>query len=102
MAEAFAPFAALTLGFSPLAFVFLCLVLFALLISRKQVTRRVVFVAIGLAAVAGAELVVLELFPSRGVYPFNPIDLAAVLAICTIGGYFASRGERGGAARDRA
>src|SRR2546421_1120100 len=41
-------FAALTLGFSPLAFVFLRLVLFALLISRKQVTRRVVFVAIGL------------------------------------------------------
>jgi hypothetical protein len=85
--------AALTVGFSPLAFVFLCLSLFALLLTKQRITRQIVGLAIGVSCVAGVEAVILIMFPSRGVYPFNPVDLAAVLVVCVLGALLGWRGS---------
>jgi hypothetical protein len=83
---------ALTVGFSPLAFAFLALVLAAVFAARRRVSTRVVVTAAGLALVAGMELAVLLLFPSSsGTYPFHWIDFAAVLALCTLGTLVARR-----------
>lgn len=83
--------AALTLGFSPLAFVFLCLVLLAATVARRRITRRRIAVAVALAAIAGVQGVVLVLFPSTGVYPFNHWDLLAVVGVCALGALLARR-----------
>ncbi|HVC87650.1 MAG TPA: hypothetical protein VNC40_09515 [Gaiellaceae bacterium] len=77
--------AALTLGFSPLAFVFLCIVLFAVLFARRGFARRTIVLPFALAAIAGVQILALVLFPSYGIYPFNHWDLLAVLAVCTLG-----------------
>ena len=84
--------ALLTVGFSPLAFAFLCLVLAAVFVERRKLSRRTVVMAAGLAAVAGIELLALLLFRSnQGVYPFHGIDFAGVLATCILGGLVARR-----------
>jgi hypothetical protein len=87
-------FAALTLGFSPLAFVFLCLVLLAVAVARHGVTRRTLAVAAALVAIAGVQLTALVLFPSRGIYPFNHWDLLAVLGVCWLGVLVSRRSPR--------
>jgi hypothetical protein len=89
--------AALTVGFSPLAFVFLTLVLAAVFVARRRVSARTVAIAAGLAAVAGVELAALVLFPSgSGVYPFHWIDFVAVLGVCTLGTLVARRARLSG------
>jgi hypothetical protein len=89
--------AGLTVGFSPLAFAFLCLVLAAVAIGRHRLSRRTVLIGAGLAAVAGVELAALLLFPSGGgIYPFHAIDFAAVLGVTTLGALVA-RHARGAA-----
>jgi hypothetical protein len=89
--------AALTVGFSPLAFAFLCLVLAAVLLGRRRLSRRTVAVGAGLAAVAAVEVAALVLFPSGGgVYPFHAVDFAAVLGVTTLGALVA-RHARGAA-----
>jgi hypothetical protein len=88
-----ASFAALTLGFSPLAFVFLCALLVAIVIARRQFDLSV---GIAVAALVAAQLVLLVLFPSKGVYPFHSINLAAMIGVCTLGFLLARRAERGG------
>lgn len=88
--------AALTLGFSPLAFAFLCLVLLAVAVSRRRVSRRSLLVGLALVAIAGVEAVVLAAFPSPGVYPFHLIDLVGVLGVSILGVLLARR-ARGGA-----
>ena len=87
--------AALTLGFSPLAFMFLCLLLLSVAVAHRQVTSRSVGVAVALAAIAGFELIVLHLFPTGGVYPFHLVNLAAVLGVCTVGALLARRARNG-------
>jgi len=84
-------FAALTMGFSPLAFVFLCLIMVTALIARRNTTRPQIALVVAFVAVAGVEAAALVLFPSPGVYPFNPVDFAAVLAVCTLGALLARR-----------
>jgi hypothetical protein len=76
---------ALALGFSPLAFVFLCLALGAVLFARRTRFRRAVPVAAALGALAALQLGIVLLFPSEGRYPFSPLSLAAVLAVCSLG-----------------
>ena len=88
-------FAALTVGFSPLAFVFLCLILSSLLLAKRRITGQTVLLAIGLVFVAGLETAALVLFPSTGVYPFSPFDLVAVIAVCSAGALLARRAEGG-------
>jgi hypothetical protein len=89
--------AALTVGFSPLAFAFLCLVLAAVLVTRRKLSRRTLTIALGLAAVAAVEGAALALFPmGTGVYPFHWIDFLGVLGTCVLGGLVARRARAGG------
>jgi len=87
--------AALTVGFSPLAFAFLCLVLAAVFLSSRHISRRVVTIGASLAVIAGVELGALLLFPSRGVYPFHWIDFAGVVLVTGLGVLVARRAPRG-------
>ena len=87
-------FAALTLGFSPLAFCFLALIVCAVLLARRSITVRVVWIASAFAAFAALELAILFLFPSPGTYPFNPYDFVAVMSTSTAGALLAWRGGR--------
>jgi hypothetical protein len=87
---------ALTLGFSPLAFVFLVIVLAAVAVSRRCMGRKAALFGTGLTVAAGVELVALRLFPTGGRYPFRGIELATVLVVGGIGLVIASRAPRGG------
>jgi len=86
--------AALTLGFSPLAFVFLCLVLLALALSRRVGRHTVAFFG-ALVVIAGIQLAALLLFPSSGPYPFRPLELGAVLLVSLLGAELGRRGRHG-------
>ena len=78
--------AALTLGCSPLAFLFLCLTLLALRLSSSQPRSRTLIVALSLVALAGVELATLSLFPSpRLYYPFAFWRLVLGLPVGLIG-----------------
>ena len=88
------PLAAATFGFSPLAFVFLCLILAAVVIAQRRITRRALFVAAGVAATAAFGLAVMLIFPSDGVYSFHPVDFGSVLATCVAGALLARRTPR--------
>jgi hypothetical protein len=86
--------AALTLGFSPLAFVFLCLVLLALVLVRRVGTHTLAFVG-ALGAIAAIQVAALVFFPSSGPYPFRALELAAVLTVSVLGAELARRSRRG-------
>jgi len=79
--------AALTVGFSPLAFAFLCLIVGAYAVSHRQIGRRHVWFGVGLGAAAGIEVLALVLFPGAGagVYPFHWIDFVSVLGVTFLG-----------------
>ncbi|MGH3050538.1 MAG: hypothetical protein ACRDLK_10295, partial [Gaiellaceae bacterium] len=84
--------ALLTVGFSPLAFAFLCLLLGALAVARRGFSRRTLVIAGGLAAAAAIELTALVLFPvNTGVYPFHWIDFAGVVLVSALGALVARR-----------
>lgn len=83
--------ALLTVGFSPLAFAFLCLVLGAVFLARRRLSRRTLAIGAGLGAVAALEGATLVLFPSWGVYPFHAIDLASVVGVTALGVLVARR-----------
>jgi hypothetical protein len=87
--------AGITVGFSPLAFAFLCLILAAVWVSRRRISKRVVAVGLGLAAIAGAELITLALFATPGSYPFHAVNFAGVLGVSALGVLLARR-ARGG------
>jgi hypothetical protein len=88
--------AALTVGFSPLAFVFLCLIVGSYAVWRRQIAVRYVWFGVGLAVAAGIEAAALLLFPGAGggIYPFHWIDFAAVLAVSLLG-VLVARNARG-------
>jgi hypothetical protein len=87
--------AALTLGFSPLAFFFLCLALLALALVRGRFGRGRVVFAVALAAMAAVQFVLLVLFPSSGPYPFGVLELGAVLTVTVLGAMLARRSRHG-------
>jgi hypothetical protein len=79
-------FAALTVGFSPLAFVFLCLIVGAYAVWRRQIAVRYLWFGVALAVAAGIEAAALVLFPGgTGTFPFHWIDFAAVLVVTSLG-----------------
>ena len=86
--------AALTLGFSPLAFVFLCLVLVSLALVRRVGPHALAFV-LALGGIAGIQLAALVFFPSSGPYPFRAFELAAVLTVSVLGAELARRSRHG-------
>jgi hypothetical protein len=78
--------AALTVGFSPLAFVFLCLIVGSYAVWRRQIAVRYLWFGVGLAVAAGIELAALVLFPAgTGTFPFHWIDFATVLVVSSLG-----------------
>jgi hypothetical protein len=86
--------AALTLGFSPLAFVFLCIVLLALVLVRR-VGRHTLAFGAALGGIAAVQLGALVFFPSSGPYPFRVLELAAVLTVSVLGAELARRSRHG-------
>jgi hypothetical protein len=78
--------AILTVGFSPLAFAFLCLIVASYAVARRRVSRRDLWFGAGLAAAAGIELGALVLFRTNaGTYPFHWIDFLGVLVVTALG-----------------
>jgi hypothetical protein len=88
-------FAALTLGFSPLAFIFLCLVLLAVLIARRRVNVSLIAVGGGLGVLVAAQAASLWFFPSDGEYPFRGFELATVLTVSALGAFLALHARAG-------
>ena len=87
--------AALTVGFSPLAFAFLCLVVGSYALSRRRFTRRHLWFGAGLGGAAAIEALALVVFPAgTGFFPFHWIDFAAVLVV-TLLGVLVARQARG-------
>ncbi len=83
--------AVITYGLSPLAFVFLALILAAVAVGRRGVPLRVLVAGGAILGVTGvAGLLVMLAFPSGGVYSFHPLDFGCVLAT-SIGGVLLSR-----------
>jgi hypothetical protein len=78
--------AVLTVGFSPLAFAFLCLVVASYAVARRRLALRQIWFGAGLALAAGIEALALVLFPANtGIYPFHWIDFVAVLGVTALG-----------------
>lgn len=88
--------AALAVGFSPLAFLFLGLALAAAVLATRHFSRRTAvfagsFALIGLVPVAAARL-----FPHDATYPFfRLIELLILIALAALGGWLARRDPRG-------
>jgi hypothetical protein len=87
--------AAVAAAVSPLAFVFLCAVLLAAAFAYRPPARRVLVVAGGLVAIAGAVLAIQELFRSEGRYEFAAGELALALAACALGALVAAQTSEG-------
>jgi hypothetical protein len=79
--------ALLTVGFSPLAFLFLCLALLAVAAVRRPLARRSALVVGGAVGIAGAvQALALALFAHDATYPFfRGFELAAVLVAGAVG-----------------
>jgi hypothetical protein len=87
--------AALTVGFSPLAFAFLCLVLVAVWSAHRRISRRSLVVGAGVVAAAGIQFAVLDLFAVPGRYPFHAVNFLGVLGVSGLGFLLARRAHRG-------
>lgn len=87
--------AALCLGSSPLAFVFLCLALGSALSARRTPAREALGLGAALAALAALQLATVVVFPSDGRYSFSLLSLAGVLALSALGALLAARTDAG-------
>jgi hypothetical protein len=87
---------ALTLGLSPLAFLFLCLALVAVALVRRRVDRPVVTVGLAVCLVGALQATVLAVFAHDATYPFfRRGELLAVLAAGVIGTALSLQSARG-------
>jgi hypothetical protein len=88
--------AALTLGASPLAFLFLCLVLVALFLERPRATVTALLVGLALLGLGAVQAGATALFAHEARYPFFWAgELAVVLGICAVGAALALRARDG-------
>ena len=83
--------AVLTLAFSPLAFVFLCVALGAVVLARRP--RGTLAVGAVLTLAAGAQVAMLALFPTEGRYPFSALSFVAVVGVASLGAALALRAD---------
>jgi hypothetical protein len=84
--------AILTVGFSPLAFAFLCLIVVSYAAVRRGVSRRRIWFAAGLAVAAAVEATALVFFSeAQGVYPFHWQDFLSVMIVTVLGVALARR-----------
>jgi hypothetical protein len=86
--------AALTLGFSPLAFALLLVALVAAVLATR-IDRQAVFIGGALLGVAAIQVALLALFPSDGRYPYNPESLLGVVSVAAFAAPLALRSEHG-------
>jgi hypothetical protein len=87
---------ALTLGFSPLAFLFLCLALLAIALVRRRLDRPVVIVGAAVLLVGAFQAATLAVFAHDATYPFfRGWELVAVLAAGLIGTALSLQSPRG-------
>ena len=82
---------AVTLGLSPLAFVFLALILGAVWLEHRRFDPRTFVVGAWLGVLVVVQAAIGFLFPSEGVYPFLVGHLVAVLVISVLGVALARR-----------
>src|SRR5579864_4810195 len=86
--------AALTIGFSPLAFTFLVLIVAAVFVPRRRISWRTFVIGAGLLTFGAVQVGVLLLFPSgNGIYPFHWADFISVLGVCLLG-FLVARHDR--------
>ncbi len=84
--------AILTVGFSPLAFAFLCLIVVSYAVARRGMSRRRMWFAAGLVVAAAVEGAALLLFKTnQGVYPFHWEDFVSVMIVSVLGFLLARR-----------
>jgi hypothetical protein len=88
----FSLLAALTFAASPLAFLFLLVVLAAVSVSRTR--NEIVKPAAAAGSICLAGLVLWRLFPDHGHYPFAISELLAAVAFCGLGAALTWRVER--------
>jgi hypothetical protein len=86
--------AALSLGFSPLAFLFLVVVALAVFLGRgARVDRQTIITAAGLLALSLFQGVLLLVYPQESEYPFFRLsELLAVIGLCALCAALALRG----------
>jgi hypothetical protein len=85
-----------TLGFSPLAFLFLALALLALFLQRRRVDRQALAVGAAVAIAAALQLALLVELPTPGlVYPYGVWRLLAGFAVAGLGIALSLRGRGG-------
>ncbi|MGI9117690.1 MAG: hypothetical protein ACR2JV_08680 [Gaiellales bacterium] len=82
---------AVTLGLSPLAFLFLALILGAVWLEHRRLDPRTFVVGAWLAGLVVVQAAIGFLFPSDGVYPFLIGHLLAVLGVSILGVALARR-----------
>jgi hypothetical protein len=84
--------AILTVGFSPLAFAFLCLIVVSYAAVQRGISRRRIWFAGGLAVAGAVEVAALLLFrTTQGVYPFHWEDFLSVMIVTVLGVLVARR-----------
>jgi hypothetical protein len=77
---------AATLCISPLAFLFLVLILFALMLRQRRVSRQALVTGGAVLAAGGAQLAILAATPTPGlIYPYGTWRLLAGLAVAALG-----------------
>jgi len=86
---------ALTLGFSPLALLFLCIALVAIGVVRRRLDRPVVVLGLTVCAVGAFQAIALAVFAQDATYPFFRVgELSAVLSAGIIGTALALQSRR--------
>jgi hypothetical protein len=87
---------AATLGISPLAFLFLALILLALFLRQRRLSRQALVAGGAVLAAGGVQLAVLAVAPSPGlVYPYGTWRLLVGLAVAGLGVVVSLRGRGG-------
>ena len=81
----FATLTLLTLAASPLALVFLVVVVAGVALARRDAAREGAVPALALVIAVTIELVLLRVFPGTGRYPFSAPEAATAFGFCVIG-----------------